>query len=306
MGSDRVRCSIFKMADDVSGRGPMSFRGELPVPWPPCLAVPWPPMPPCLPIEYALEELRPPLAKEMELVVEEGVEEDDAVLGMLLLFLASDWWRTKDGFGICLTEALAGDLATMRLLEAGRFVMDTVLVLLEPSFTSPGTETPLPAAADEGVEELLVAAAAAADVLGSLVMVTSGVGDEMVGVMALDTALILLLLDDGDLVMSDVLLVPEVECAVVLWARPLVSGVCGAALEVGDRSMGAGSDGRGSVSDTMLARLNSRMRAAAWLSVIRLVMAATSFSVEGSPYADAMYAAAASAGDTKPPPTVPV
>lgn len=117
---DLVRFSIFKM-EDVSGRGPVSLSGELPGARPP------PPPPPCL--------LDPVFDVLVLVVVEVVLAAEDVDLDTLLLFLASDWCLTKEGFGICLLAALAGDLVTAILLEAGRLVMETVLVLDEPSFT---------------------------------------------------------------------------------------------------------------------------------------------------------------------------
>lgn len=77
----------------------------------------------------------------------------------------------------------------IRLLEAGRLVIDTVLVLVEPSLTDPIVFFPAP------VEELWFDVEAG--VLGSLVMVTSGVGGDIVG--ALDRSAERGVLDEGDL-----------------------------------------------------------------------------------------------------------
>lgn len=189
-------------------------------------------------------------------VLLDAVEDTD--LDTLLLFLASDWCLTNEGLGICLTEALAGDFVTAILLEAGRLVIETVLVLDEPSFTEPKVVLV--------VLEVGVVVEVAAGVLGSLVMVTSGVGGDMVGVFGVA--------DGREVFAGDlefvVLVVAVEEDEEVGGCLPLVSGVCGAALLVGERSMGAGSEGLGSVFTMFI--LSSRMHAAAWLRVIRFLM----------------------------------
>lgn len=115
MGRDLVRFSIFRI-EEVSGRGPVSFRGELPAARPP--------PPDCL-----LDTFLVVLAVVAETVCDPSVEDE---VGLLLLLCLK-----KEGFGICLTEALAGDFVTAILLEEGRLVIDTVFVLDEPSLTDP-------------------------------------------------------------------------------------------------------------------------------------------------------------------------
>lgn len=240
---DLVRFSIFKI-EDVSGRGPVSLSGELPGARPP--------PPPCL-LDTLFDVL---VVVEVVLDAEEDVD-----LDTLLLFLASDWCLTKEGFGICLTEALAGDLVTAILLEAGRLVMETVLVLDEPSLPELKVFLVVP--------EVGVVVEVAAPVLGSLVMVTSGVGGDMLGVLGVAEGRQVFV---GDF--EFVVLVTAVEEEEVVGCLPLVSGVCGAALLVGERSMGAGSEGLGSVFT--MAMFSSLMHAAVWLRVIRFLMAVTS------------------------------
>lgn len=77
-----------------------------------------------------------------------------------------------------------------------------------------------------------------------------------------------------------VVLVTAVEEDEVVGCLPLVSGVCGAALLVGERSIGAGSEGLGSVFT--MAMFSSLMHAAVWLRVIKFLIAVT--SGVGSPY----------------------
>lgn len=230
-GRDLVRFSISRI-EEVLGRGPVSFRGELPATRPP--------PPDCL-LDTFLVVLV--VVGGAEVVVEEGG------LETLLLFRASDWCLTKEGFGICLTEALAGDLAIAILLEAGRLVMDTVLVLDEPSLADPKVVLVV-------LEVGVVLEVEEAGVLGNFVIVTSGVGGEIVGAFAVA--------DGREVFVGDfelVVLVAVVEEDEETDILPLVSGVWGAALLVGDRSMGAGSFGLGRFF-TMAARLNSRMQAA--------------------------------------------
>lgn len=95
-----------------------------------------------------------------------------------------------------------------------------------------------------------------AEVLGNFVIVTSGVGGEIVGAFAVVVGRQVFV---GDLEL--VVLVAVVEEDEETSNLPLVSGVWGAALLVGDRSMGAGSVGLGRFF-TMAARFNSRIQAA--------------------------------------------
>lgn len=180
---DRVRCSILRIDDEVSGKGPVSFKGELLV----VLA----PLPACL------------LLKFFVVVVVTGEEElhvDWEDFETLLLFRASDWCLRKEGFGICRTEALAGDFVmAILLLEAGLFVMETVLVFVVPIFVEPNVLFPVP------LDELEVVEGRA---LGSLVMVTSGVGGDIVVALVESDFRELL---DGDFdALEFVVLVPEV------------------------------------------------------------------------------------------------
>lgn len=190
---DLVRFSILSM-EDVSGRGPVSLRGELPGARPPPLL--------CL------------LDTDLVVLVVVLVVAEDADLDTLLLFLASDWCLTKEGFGICLTEALAGDLVMDILLEAGRLVMETVFVLDEPSFTEPKVVLVVP--------EVGVVLEVAAGVLGSLVMVTSGVGGDMVGVLEVVEGRQVL---EGDFELVVFVIAVEEVLEVVEECLPLVSGV---------------------------------------------------------------------------------
>lgn len=231
-GRDLVRFSIFRI-EEVSGRGPVSFRGELPAARPP--------PPGCL-----LDTLLVELVVVAETVCDPDVE-DEGGLETLLLCLK------KEGFGICLTEALAGDFVTDILLEAGRLVIDTVLVFDEPSLDEPSLDEPKVVLVVLVVGVVLEVVEA--EVLGNFVIVTSGVGGEMVGAFGVVGGR-QVFVGDFELVVLVTVVEDEETCSL-----PLVSGVWGAALLVGDRSMGTGSVGLGRFF-TMAARFNSRIQAA--------------------------------------------
>lgn len=179
---DRVRCSILSIDDEVSGKGPVSFKGEL--------LVVRTPLPACLLLKFFA----------VVVVTGEELHVDCEDFETLLLFRASDWCLRKEGFGICRTEALAGDFVMAILLfEAGLLVMETVFVFVVPIFVEPNVLFPVP------VEELELVEGRA---LGSFVMVTSGVGGDIVVAFVESDFRELL---DGDLdILEFVVLVPEV------------------------------------------------------------------------------------------------
>lgn len=99
----------------------------------------------------------------------------------------------------------------MRLLETGRLVIDTVLVLVEPILLDPSVFLLVP---DVGT-----ALEVDTGVLGSFVMVTSGVGGDILGTLEVLAERGVL---EGDF--EAVVLVP-VAMVVEVCGRPLVRGV---------------------------------------------------------------------------------